>query len=356
MPAIEHAPAAGRHHPGHDLGEGRLAGAVLPQQGMDLALAQIEVDLPHRRHAAIGFGDLLHVDQGRHGQGRRGLGHDSAPADIEDRPAALGRDEHPPARLDHAGDAMAPSIGAAVEAGDRPHRRIEPNHQPVGAAGGPGLVDAHGLDPAALQRLQEAGAGGERRRDPAIPRHLAHHIGAIGLLLEDEFDQPVARREEASARRRRRRPAPAGRDSRAAWKGSASQHRPPGAGAAGGGASSRRRQGCRRFPPAAHRERPDPWPGRGHRRCGDRGARPSPWRCAPSDRRPSRRADAAPSPGRGRAYRHRRRRAPWARRARRVPAGSRSPIMRRPSSSATASSPAGRDGKRRHRRRHSSRW
>ena len=100
------------------------------------------------------------------------------------------------ASLDDAGDAVAPAVGAAVEARDRLQGGIEPDDEAVGAARRPRLVHAHGLDPAALQRLQEAGAGGERRRDPVRPLDLAHHGGAVIVLQQHELDQPVARREQ----------------------------------------------------------------------------------------------------------------------------------------------------------------
>ena len=63
---------------------------------------------------------------------------------------------------------MAGAIGAAVIARNRLHLAIQPNQQPIGAAGRPGLADAHGGDAAALQRLQEAAMAGQRRRDPEL--------------------------------------------------------------------------------------------------------------------------------------------------------------------------------------------
>ena len=73
---------------------------------------------------------------------------------------------------------------------------VEPDDETIGAAWRPGLVDAHGLDPAALQRLEEAARRRERRRDPEVARDLAHHVLAVVVLEQHEFDEPVARREE----------------------------------------------------------------------------------------------------------------------------------------------------------------
>jgi len=98
--------------------------------------------------------------------------------------------------LEQAADAVARTIGAAVQAVKRAHALVEPHDHAVGARRRPGLVDAHRLDRAALQRLQEAAARRQGRRDPAVGRHLGKHVGAVHVLLEHEFDQPVARREQ----------------------------------------------------------------------------------------------------------------------------------------------------------------
>ncbi len=71
--AIEHAPAAGDDGAGHDLGQGRFAGAILADQRVDLASFQVEIDVLDRRHAAIGLGQLLHFEDDR-------LAHASLPA------------------------------------------------------------------------------------------------------------------------------------------------------------------------------------------------------------------------------------------------------------------------------------
>ncbi len=52
--AVDHHGARGqRHHAGHHLGQRRLAGAVLADQRMDLAAAEVEVDVLDGRHAGI---------------------------------------------------------------------------------------------------------------------------------------------------------------------------------------------------------------------------------------------------------------------------------------------------------------
>lgn len=55
--------------------QGRLAGAVLADQGMDLALPDGEIDAVQRLHAGEGFADTAHLEQCGHsdtlGQERR---------------------------------------------------------------------------------------------------------------------------------------------------------------------------------------------------------------------------------------------------------------------------------------------
>ena len=109
---------------------------------------------------------------------------------------------------------MPPPVRAAVEALHQAHLAIEPGDQPVGAAGRPGLVNAHGLDPAALQRLEEAGARRQRRRDPLLAGNLPQHVLAIAPLAQHHLDQPIARgeqRQPGTAARRRREPRRIGR-------------------------------------------------------------------------------------------------------------------------------------------------
>ncbi len=55
--AVEgHRALVGRHHAGDDLDQGRLAGAVLAEHGVDRGGAGREVDIGQRRDAAIGLG------------------------------------------------------------------------------------------------------------------------------------------------------------------------------------------------------------------------------------------------------------------------------------------------------------
>ena len=56
---VEHSAGGGVDDAGDDLGQRRLAGAVLAKQRVDLALPEIEADVLDRRHAAIGLGDVL---------------------------------------------------------------------------------------------------------------------------------------------------------------------------------------------------------------------------------------------------------------------------------------------------------
>ena len=202
LAAIEHAAAGGLDDAGHDLGQRRFAGAVLAQQRVDLALAQIEIDLPHRRHAAIGLGDLLHPDDRFHGSGlaravgaalpgwRRRLS--TSPGCGPSNSTALVMPWRVPlARL------WKLATGCIIG--------IQPHHQPIGAARRPGLVDAHGLDAAALQRLQEAAAattGPVRSNSPAAPRAIMSR-GTPAPAARTRSAGCAAR--TASARRRRRR-------------------------------------------------------------------------------------------------------------------------------------------------------
>ncbi len=49
--------AVGRIETRHHLDQGRLAGAVLAEQGGDLAGAHVEIDIVERQHARKRFGD-----------------------------------------------------------------------------------------------------------------------------------------------------------------------------------------------------------------------------------------------------------------------------------------------------------
>src|SRR5262249_28785424 len=62
--------------PGKNVHQGRLAGAILAEQRMDFAAAEIEVDAANRLDAAETFDDALHGEQRRRGFDRtahRGL-------------------------------------------------------------------------------------------------------------------------------------------------------------------------------------------------------------------------------------------------------------------------------------------
>ncbi len=71
----QHPPSIGRVHAGDDLHHGGLAGAVLADQAVDLAFAQLEIDVAQGRDAAEGLRDALHAQaRDRCGFGRRGIG------------------------------------------------------------------------------------------------------------------------------------------------------------------------------------------------------------------------------------------------------------------------------------------
>ena len=72
LAAMEHASRRRLDHAGHDLGQRRLAGAVLAEQRVDLARPQVEVDVLDGGRAVIGLGDLLHLDDRRSRHHRRG--------------------------------------------------------------------------------------------------------------------------------------------------------------------------------------------------------------------------------------------------------------------------------------------
>src|SRR5437762_2757467 len=96
-----------------------------------------------------------------------------------------------------AGDAMARAVCPAMEAHGRLQGLVEADDQAVGPRRRPGFVDAHRAHAAILQGLEDTAAGRERRRDPELAFDLAHHVGAIIVLQQHEFDQPVSRCEQA---------------------------------------------------------------------------------------------------------------------------------------------------------------
>ncbi len=64
LPAHQDLPRVGRVEPVEDAHEGRLAGPVLPQQGVDLAALEVEVDLVVREHAREALGDPAQLEDG----------------------------------------------------------------------------------------------------------------------------------------------------------------------------------------------------------------------------------------------------------------------------------------------------
>ena len=60
-------------HAGYDLHQRALAGAVLADEAVHLALAQREVDAAERLHPTEGFGDLDKLQEGGGGLQRVGL-------------------------------------------------------------------------------------------------------------------------------------------------------------------------------------------------------------------------------------------------------------------------------------------
>ena len=58
-------PGIGPERAGGDRDQGRLAGAVLAEQDVDLARPQVEIDLVERQHAGKALGDRLEAEQGR---------------------------------------------------------------------------------------------------------------------------------------------------------------------------------------------------------------------------------------------------------------------------------------------------
>ncbi len=95
-----HADAApvGRHDPGHDLDERRLAGAVLAEQGVDLAGSDVQVEVAQDDRVAVRLAQAAHGEHGSFGS---------------DRVADVGRGRVPPsvlARVTSSGPASHPRI------------------------------------------------------------------------------------------------------------------------------------------------------------------------------------------------------------------------------------------------------
>src|SRR4051794_4731583 len=99
--------------------------------------------------------------------------------DRHDAVAAPGGDQQLAVELNRTRRAVTRSIGAAMHTPHRLKRRIEPDDHSVGTGGRPRLVYAHRADAAALQRLQKAAAGSQRRCDPELARDAVDHVLAI---------------------------------------------------------------------------------------------------------------------------------------------------------------------------------
>ena len=78
--------AAVRIDAAQHLHQGRLAGAVLAHQGMDLALPDGEIDVVQRLHAGEGFADAAHFEQCGHSGFRRQAGRAGRFAKTRSRP------------------------------------------------------------------------------------------------------------------------------------------------------------------------------------------------------------------------------------------------------------------------------
>ena len=75
-----HVAGVGLDHAGENVHQRRLAGAVLAEQRMDLALAQVEIDAAQRLNAAEALDHAVHGEQRRRRfdrRGHRGLAQES---------------------------------------------------------------------------------------------------------------------------------------------------------------------------------------------------------------------------------------------------------------------------------------
>src|SRR5262249_3342312 len=84
LPRDTQAAAVGLFSAGDDLDEGRFSCAVLPDEGVYLAGAELERDALERSHAGQWFGDGCRVDErNRHGITRRGCYRMLCPASAD---------------------------------------------------------------------------------------------------------------------------------------------------------------------------------------------------------------------------------------------------------------------------------
>ena len=192
-PSTRHGSRGQRDDAGHDFGQRRFAGAVLADQRMDLAAAQVEIDVFDRGNAGVELGRLA--------QGEDDVAH--APNSLlergerqpQDAARALGDDDEIAVELDRRHDAVVDSVDAAVQRVERRTVGVEADDEAVGARRRPGLDDAHGLDVRALHRLLERLAGTQARRDPVSRLDLRHHAPPVGRLAQHELDELGARGE-----------------------------------------------------------------------------------------------------------------------------------------------------------------
>ena len=178
---------------GEHLHQRRLACAVLADDGVDLACAEREVDVLDRRNAAECLGRAPEFEDRAHDGalplGRRGRSRRSGPSPLAATKSVL-------ADLAAGGDAVHRAVGPAVEARERAHRGTAAGDQPVGPARRPGLQHIELLARPALDRLEEACAARQRRRNPEGWIDGLDHAPAVVVLAQDELDQLIARREQ----------------------------------------------------------------------------------------------------------------------------------------------------------------
>ena len=190
---VDHAAGSRLDGACNDLGQRRFARAVLADKRVDLALAQVEIQVLHRRHAAIGLGDLLHAEDGAR----------SCELRREHRMAALRGDEEPPVELDRGRRAVPVAVGAAVQARERGKVRRRAGRQGRRSGSAPRPC---GRPWCGCRRIAAVrGSSGPEESAGAIQNSRgtsAIMSCAVMRLLQHELDQPVAGRED-------RQPSPA---------------------------------------------------------------------------------------------------------------------------------------------------
>src|SRR5690606_2036723 len=182
-------PAGGGLHPGHDLHERRLAGAVLAQQGVHLAGVEVEVDPLQRLEGAEALGDVPHLQQGRGRRARRrGVAHGAPSRSSRSTSAARGSDGWAPGRVvgsapaaqaERTTSAMAP---AAVPVAAPAEGRVAAGASAVGAAAAAAAAPAASrtakapvkASPAAVVSTAFTANAGTRPATTSSPRRSAH--------------------------------------------------------------------------------------------------------------------------------------------------------------------------------------